>query len=84
MVSSRQLHGAARDASLSRQIAPGGQPRARGERSCLEGLSDRPVDLCSQRCPSGTIEVEKEGSHRSMVCSELPISVLFYGRGGRT
>jgi hypothetical protein len=49
---------------------------------CLNGFSDRRVDLCGQRYLSGTIEVDGERSHRAMVHSELPVSVLFYDQGG--
>jgi hypothetical protein len=60
------------------QIAPGGQFRAGGKQPGLDGHSNRPVDLCIQRYPSGTIEVNAGGvSHHAMVQSELQISVLF-------
>jgi hypothetical protein len=59
-----------------------GADAARELPHCLNGLSDRRVDLCGQRYPSGTIEVDGESSHRAMVHSELPISVLFYGQDG--
>jgi hypothetical protein len=39
-------------------------------------------DLCGQQYLSGTIEVDGERSHRAMVHSELPISVLFNGQDG--
>jgi hypothetical protein len=58
------------------QIQAGEQFRARGEPPRLHALSNRPVDLCGQRYPTGTIEVNGV-SHHSMVQSELPTSVLF-------
>jgi hypothetical protein len=40
------------------------------------------VDLRGQRRPSSTIDIDGEGSHRTMVQSELQILVLFYDQGG--
>jgi hypothetical protein len=71
------MHGAARDAELSRQIPPGRQPCAGGKPPRLDGTSDRLVDLRGQRRPSSTIDVDGEGGHRTMVPSELQILVLF-------
>src|SRR5271167_2608451 len=76
-------HGAAGDAELSGQIAPRGEPRARGEPPVLDALSDRPIDLGSQRDPSGAIELDGEGSHRAMVQPRSAILVLFYGQAQR-
>ena len=70
------------DAELSRQIPPGRQPRAADEPPRLDGPSDRLVDLRGQRRPSDTIDVDREGSHRMMVQSELQFLVLFYDQGG--
>ena len=75
-------HGAAGDAELSRQIPPGRQPRAGGKPPCLDGTSDRLVDLRGQRRLSSTIDIDGDGGHRTMVQSELPILVLFYDQGG--
>src|SRR4029079_12178569 len=71
-------HGAAGDAELSGQILPRGQPRARGEPSVFDAVSDRRIDLGSQRSPSGTIELDREDSHRAMVQPKSAILGLFY------
>jgi hypothetical protein len=71
-------HGAAGDAELSDQILPRGQPRARGEPSVLDALSDRRINRGNQRSPSGTIDSDGECSDRAVVQPELPILVLFY------
>jgi hypothetical protein len=76
-------HGAAGYAELSGQILPRGQPRARGEPSVLDALSDRRINLGSQRSPSGTIELDGEDHHRAMVQPELALLVLFYNRAQR-
>ena len=71
-------HRAAGDAKLSGQILPGGQPRARGEPSVFDAVSDRRINLGSQRSPSGTIELDREDSHRAMVQPKSALLVLFY------
>jgi hypothetical protein len=76
-------HGAAGDAKLSGQILPRRQPRARSEPSVLDTLSDRRINLGSQRSPSGTIEVDGESSHRAMVQPKSTLLVLFYDQGQR-
>src|ERR1700754_989454 len=76
-------HGAAGDAELGGEILPGGQPRARGEPSVFDALSDRRINLGSQWSPSRTIELDGEGGHRAMVQLELAVLVLFYDRAQR-
>jgi hypothetical protein len=76
-------HGAAGDAELSGQILPRRQPRARDEPSVLDALSDRRINLGSQRSPSATVEFAAEGSHRAMVQPKSAILVLFYDQAQR-
>jgi hypothetical protein len=59
------------------------QPRVGGELPRLDGLSDRLQICTASSVLRATIELWSEESHRSTVHSELPVLVLFYGRGGR-
>ena len=68
---------------LSGQILPRRQPRARGEPSVLDALSDRRINLASQGSPSGTIEFDGKGSHRAMVRPKSAILVLFHDQAQR-
>jgi len=53
------------------------------EPPALDALSDRRIDLGSQRGPSGAIKLDGEGRHRAMVQPKSAILVLFYDQAQR-
>ena len=61
-------HGAARDAKLRGEVAPGGQTRAAGEPAVLDRVADGVVNLGGKGGPGVAVDSDwKRNAHAAMV-----------------